>query len=95
VDSLVWYRPRSSRSPSAVAEGAPVAEYLERPFQGFFKCVKIGDDVIYNLEFKLPSISEELHLPIDPNTDWGISKIVCQEIVDEERHYQVRWKIRE
>lgn len=25
-----------------------------------------GDDVAYNLEFKLPSISEHLRLPIDP-----------------------------
>lgn len=26
----------------------------------------IGDDVTYNLEFKLPSISEHFHLPINP-----------------------------
>jgi hypothetical protein len=26
----------------------------------------IGDNVTYNLEFKLPSISEYLHLPINP-----------------------------
>jgi hypothetical protein len=34
--------------------------------QCFLKRIKIGDDVTYNLEFKLPSISEHLHLPIDP-----------------------------
>jgi hypothetical protein len=44
----------------------PVAEYQEWPFQGFLKRIRIGDDVTYNLEFKLPSISEHLHLPIDP-----------------------------
>jgi hypothetical protein len=35
-------------------------------FQGFLKRIRIGDDVTYNLEFKLPSISEHLHLPISP-----------------------------
>ena len=30
-----------------------------------FERTRIGDDVTYNLEFKLPSISEHLHLPID------------------------------
>ena len=53
---------RTSRSPSA----APVAEYQEWPFQGFLKRIRIGDDVMYNLEFKLPSISEHLQLPIHP-----------------------------
>jgi hypothetical protein len=53
---------RTSRSPSA----APVAEYQEWLFQGFLKRIRIGEEVTYNLEFKLPSISEHLHLPIDP-----------------------------
>jgi len=44
----------------------PVAEYQEWPFQGFLKRTMIGDDVTYNLEFKLPSISEHFHLPINP-----------------------------
>ena len=48
------------------SEIVPVAEYQEWPFQGFLKYTRIGDDVTYNLEFKLPSISEHLHLPIDP-----------------------------
>jgi hypothetical protein len=47
-------------------EAVAVAEYQEWPFQGFFKRIRIGDNVTYNLEFKLPSISEHLHLPIDP-----------------------------
>jgi hypothetical protein len=47
-------------------ESVPVAEYQEWPFKGFLKRIRIGDDVTYNLEFKLPSISEQLHLPIDP-----------------------------
>ena len=45
----------------------PVAEYQEWPVQGFLKRTKIGIDVMYNLEFKLPSISEQLHFPIDPS----------------------------
>jgi hypothetical protein len=57
---------QTSRSPSAAAEAVPVAEYQEWPFQGFLKRTRIGDDVTYNLEFKLPSISEHFHLPIDP-----------------------------
>jgi len=46
-------------------ESAPFAEYQEWPFQGFLKRTKIGDNVTYNLEFKLPSISERLHLLIN------------------------------
>jgi hypothetical protein len=49
------------------SETVPVAKYQEWPFQGFLKRIKIGDDVTYNLEFKLPSISEHLRLPINPN----------------------------
>ncbi|KAH7303998.1 hypothetical protein BKA65DRAFT_376117, partial [Rhexocercosporidium sp. MPI-PUGE-AT-0058] len=37
------------------------------PFQSFLKRIRIGDDMTYNLEFKLPSISEHLRLPIDLN----------------------------
>jgi len=48
------------------AEAVPVAEYQEWPLQGFLKRTKIGDDMMYNLEFKLPSISEHFHLPINP-----------------------------
>jgi hypothetical protein len=36
------------------------------PFQGYLKQIKIGDYVTYNLEFKLPSISEYFHLLIHP-----------------------------
>jgi hypothetical protein len=57
---------RTSRSPFAASEVVLVAEYQEWPFQGFLKRIRIGDDVTYNLEFTLPSISEHLHLPIDP-----------------------------
>jgi hypothetical protein len=56
---------RTSRSPSTASEAVLVAEYQEWPFQGFLKRTKIGDDVTYNLEFKLPSISEHFHLPIN------------------------------
>jgi hypothetical protein len=67
VDTSRHHASRASRSPSAASEPALVAEYLEWPFQGSLKRTRIGDDVTYNLEFKLPSISEHLHLPIDPN----------------------------
>jgi hypothetical protein len=48
------------------AEAVPVTEYQEWLFQGFLKRTRIGDNIIYNLEFKLPSISEHLYLPINP-----------------------------
>jgi hypothetical protein len=56
---------RTSRSPSAVSDAIPVAEYQEWPFQGVLKRIWIGDNVTYNLEFKLPSISEQPHFPIN------------------------------
>jgi hypothetical protein len=56
---------RTSRSPSVASEAVPDAEYQEWPFQGFLKRIKIGDDVTYNLEFRLPSISDQLLLPIN------------------------------
>ena len=43
---------QTSRSPSII-ETVPAAEYQEWPFQGCLKRTKIGDDVTYNLEFKL------------------------------------------
>ena len=55
----------SSRSPSAASEAAPVVEY-QCPFQGTLECTRIGDDVTYNLEFKLPLILEHSHLTIKP-----------------------------
>ena len=60
------YTSRTSRSPSAAAEAVPAAEYQEWPFQGYLKRIRIGDDVTYNLEFKLLSISEHFHFPINP-----------------------------
>ena len=55
---------RISRSPSALAEPAPLAEYQEWPFQGFLKRTRIGYETTYNLEFQLPCISERLNLPV-------------------------------
>ena len=40
------------------------ADYQEWPFQGFLKRVRIGNETTYNLEFKLPCISERFDLPI-------------------------------
>ena len=66
VDDEQHYTQRSSRSPSTPTESVLIAEYQEWPFQGFLKRTRIGDKVTYNLEFKLPSTSEHLHLPIHP-----------------------------
>ncbi|PVH69350.1 hypothetical protein DL98DRAFT_360525, partial [Cadophora sp. DSE1049] len=41
------------------------ANVEEWPFQGFLKRNRLGDVVTYYLEFKLPSISEQFHLPIN------------------------------
>jgi hypothetical protein len=60
------YASRTSQSPSAASEAVLATEYYKWPFQGFLKRIRIGDNVTYNLEFKLPSISEQLHFPIDP-----------------------------
>jgi hypothetical protein len=66
IDNGHHHTSRNSRSPSAAAKAEPIAEYQEWPFQGFLKRTRIRDDVTYNLKFKLPSISEQLHIPIDP-----------------------------
>jgi hypothetical protein len=65
VDDEQHRASRTSPSPPTAAESVLFAEYQEWPFQGFLKRTKIGDDVTYNLEFKLPSISEHFHLPIN------------------------------
>jgi hypothetical protein len=58
VNDEQHYASRTSRSP--VATGAvPVAEYQEWPFHGFLKRTWIGDDITYNLEFKLPLTSSQ------------------------------------
>jgi hypothetical protein len=67
VDNSHHHASRTSRSLSAASQAVLVAKYQEWPFQGFLKRIRIGDDVPYNLKFKLPSISEQLLLPTDPN----------------------------
>ncbi|KAI1501354.1 hypothetical protein F5X99DRAFT_204008 [Biscogniauxia marginata] len=54
IDNSHHHASRTSRSPSTASEEVPIAEYQEWPFQGFLKRIKIGDDVTYNLECKLP-----------------------------------------
>ncbi|KAF8857959.1 hypothetical protein BDZ45DRAFT_573011, partial [Acephala macrosclerotiorum] len=51
---------------AAATESVPVAEYQEWPSQGLLKWTKIGDDISYNLELKLPLILEHFNLPINP-----------------------------
>ncbi len=65
IDNSRHHASQTSQSPSTAAEVIPVAEYQKWPFQGFLKCIMIRDDVTYNLEFKLPSISEHFHLSIN------------------------------
>jgi len=66
VDNSHHHASPTSRSPSAAPETAPIAEYQEWPFQGSLKRTRIGDDVTYNLEFKLPSISENFTYRLIP-----------------------------
>jgi hypothetical protein len=63
------HTPESSRSPSARHESVTFAVYQEWPFQGFLKRTRIGNETTYNLEFKLPRMSELLSLPIETFDD--------------------------
>ena len=49
---------KSQRRLSLAAVPVPVAEYQEWAFTGFLKCTTVGNEKTYDLEFKLPSISE-------------------------------------
>jgi hypothetical protein len=53
---------RSSRSPSATAESVPAAEYKEWPLHGFLKRTRIGNETMFNLEFHLSHLPEDLGL---------------------------------
>ena len=53
---------RSSRSPSATAESVPAAEYQEWPLHGFLKRTRIGKERMFNLEFHLSHLPEDLGL---------------------------------
>jgi hypothetical protein len=68
VDHSHHHASQTSRSPSAASEAVPFTESWEQPLQCLLKCTKVGSETTYNLEFKLPSISGHLHLPIDPKT---------------------------
>jgi hypothetical protein len=65
INDEQYHVSQTSQSPSAAAKAIPVAEYQEWSFQGFFKHSRIRDDVTYNLEFKLPSISEHFQRPLE------------------------------
>jgi hypothetical protein len=62
------YASQTSRSPSTASKEVSITEYQEWSFQGFLKRIKIRDNVTYNLEFKLLSISEYFYLPINAVT---------------------------
>lgn len=62
----------TSRSPSATQNSVPIAEYQEWPFQGFLKRTRIGNEITYNLEFKLPCLSKLLSLPIEAHDEGDV-----------------------
>ena len=98
VDHSHHYASRTSQSPSAASEAVPFTESWERPLQCFLKCTKIGSEMTYNLEFRLPSISGHLHLPIDPkaldiNHDATHSKIHQAPLQPKKR--RVKWTLNE
>lgn len=45
-------------------ESESVGEYQEWPFQGFLKRSNIGNEITYNLQFRLQHIPEHLHLHV-------------------------------
>ncbi|KAF2189105.1 hypothetical protein K469DRAFT_684356 [Zopfia rhizophila CBS 207.26] len=53
------------RSSSATRELMAAAEYQEWPFQGILKCTTIGNEITYNVVFKLPRVSGCVSLPIN------------------------------
>jgi hypothetical protein len=66
-----------SRSSPADAESILGADYQEYPFQGFLKCVRIGRETTYNLEFRLldlpDSFRPSIGLHISNSTSSGES----------------------
>ncbi|KFY97716.1 hypothetical protein V500_01950, partial [Pseudogymnoascus sp. VKM F-4518 (FW-2643)] len=66
-----------SRSSSADAESILGADYQEYPLQGFLKCVRIGRETTYNLEFRLldlpDSFRPSIGLHISNSTSSGES----------------------
>ncbi|OBT65099.1 hypothetical protein VE03_05282 [Pseudogymnoascus sp. 23342-1-I1] len=52
---LTRLKPPAARKPTCAHDAEPIlgAEYQEYPLQGFLKCVRIGRETTYNLEFRL------------------------------------------
>ena len=65
IDDEHCHTSQTSQSPFTIIKLMSVAEYQKWLFQGFLKCTKIEDDIMYNLEFKLSSISKQLNLLIN------------------------------
>ncbi len=67
--------PTVSRSSPADAESTLGADYQEYPLQGFLKCVRIGRETTYNLEFRLldlpDSFKPSIGLHISNSTSSG------------------------
>lgn len=65
IDDEHHHISQTSQSPFTIIELMSVAEYQKWLFQDFLKCMKIRDDIMYNLEFKLSSILKQLNLSIN------------------------------
>jgi hypothetical protein len=80
VDNI-HHASRTSRGSFATIEAVLVAEYQEWLFQGFLKRTRIGDNTTYNIEFRIPSISEDLYLSTEPEAlDTCASKKALAEV---------------
>jgi len=64
IDNDHHHTLRTSKSPSIIMELTLVAEDQEWSFQGFLKYTKIGNEIMFNLEFQLLYIPEYLQFPV-------------------------------
>lgn len=55
---------KSQRQLFFTTASVPAAQYQKWVFTGFLKRITISDEMLYNLEFKLPQISQHIHLLI-------------------------------
>jgi hypothetical protein len=57
----------STAAPSSLSDTESVlgADFQEHPFQGFIKCMRIGTEMTYFLEFKLPALPDSIRSSIN------------------------------
>lgn len=66
IDNKQHDTQQPSRNSSATAESVPTAEYQEWPLHGFLKRIRIGKETIFNLDFHLTHLPEDLELSVAP-----------------------------